>query len=171
MRWRVEHLLAVTHDEALAAALDPSTLLRVQEFMPQVASAVRVMQRIDGDLVRVVDRFESAMDPPAFARGVTREMLGWDLRLVWAPDEYRAEFVIDPHVKPEWKRYATASGRYRLEARSRGCARVIEGELVIRASVLSGAAERFAVRALSSQFEGEARLLEASALSRRSAAA
>lgn len=168
MRWRVEHPLSVSLDEALAAALDARTLTRIHEFMPQVTSATRRSQEtVREGLVRVVDRFEPAMEPPAFARGVTRDMLGWDLCLDWDLASYAAGFVIDPHVKPEWKRYASAAGVYRFEARRGGCVRVIDAELEIRVGMAGALAERFAVRMLSQQFAGEARLLEASALSRR----
>lgn len=168
MRWRVEHPLEVTVEEAFAAAMDPSTLTRVPAYMPMVRSAVRVSQRApDTHTTVVVDRFEPALDPPAFARGVTREMLGWDMTLTWDNATHAATFVIDPHVKDEWKRYAVVRGAYRLERRGGGCARVIEGELEIKVPLLGAVAERFAVKTLSEQFAGEARLLQASAKARR----
>jgi hypothetical protein len=164
MRLYVSHPLSVAPDAALAAALDAATLTRVPEFMPMVASATRV-ERTDlgGGRVRVVDRFAPAFDPPSFARGLTKDMLGWDLRLTWDLATRAAEFVIDPHVKDAWKRYADVGGVYRIEARGGGCARVIEGSLTIHVALLGALAERFAVRLLTDQFAGEARLLEASA--------
>lgn len=169
MRWRVEHSLKVTVDEALAAALNPASLTRVPAYMSLVRSAVRVSQQpTDPRTVVVVDRFEPLMDPPPFARGVTRDMLGWDMVLTWDTDARAATFVIDPHVKDEWKRYAAVSGAYRFEAREGGCARVIEGVLEIKVPVLGAVAERFAVKTLSEQFAGEARLLEDCARATRS---
>lgn len=168
MRWRVDHPLDVSVDEALAAALDPATLTRVPAYMPMVRSAVRVSQEsLDARRVAVVDRFEPMIDPPAFARGVTREMLGWDLCLTWDRVTRVADFVIDPHVKEEWKRYAVVSGTYRFEARGASSARVIDATLEIRVPWVGALAERFAVKTLSEQFAGEARLLEASAKGRR----
>ena len=77
MRWRVDHPLDVSVDEALAAALDPATLTRVPAYMPMVRSAVRVSQEsLDARRVTVVDRFEPMIDPPPFARGVTRDARG-----------------------------------------------------------------------------------------------
>lgn len=161
MRWSVAHPLAVPCDAALDAALDASALARVPEFMPMVARAFRVEQRTLPDgRVLVVDRFEPAFDPPPFARGVTRDMLGWDLRLTWDLAARAATFEIDPHVRDDWKRYAEVRGRYALESRGRTCARVMQGELAIRVAVVGGLAERFAVKMLAEQFAGEARLLE-----------
>lgn len=168
MRWNVSHAIDAPADAVLAAALDPDTLRGVPAFMPLIASATRVERRALGDgRVLVVDRFEPAFDPPSFARGVTREMLGWDMRLTWDLSARAARFVIDPHVKEEWKRYADVRGEYRIEARGERCARALSGDLAIHVPVLGALAERFALRTLSAQFEGEARLLEARARDQR----
>lgn len=167
MRWSVSHPIDATPEEVLAAALDAGTLRRVPEFMPLVASATRVEQRALGDgRVLVVDRFAPAIDPPPFARGVTREMLGWDLRLTWDLAARAATFEIDPHVKDAWKRYARAKGLYALDARGGRCARRIDADLSIDVPMLGALAERYAVRTLCAQFAGEARLLEARARDR-----
>ena len=89
------------------------------------------------------------------------------MRLTWDLAARAARFVIDPHVKDAWKRYADVQGEYRIEARGARCARVLSGDLAIRVPVLGALAERFALRTLSAQFEGEARLLEARARDRR----
>lgn len=170
MRWNVSHLIDAPADAVLAAALDAETLRGVPSFMPLIAAATRVEQRDLGDgRVLVVDRFEPAFDPPPFARGLTREMLGWDLRFTWDLAARAARFVIDPHVKDEWKRYADVQGEYRIVARGEGCERALSGDLQIRVPVLGALAERFAVHTLSSQFAGEARLLGARAKGRSSA--
>ena len=164
MRWKTENLIDADPDALFEAALDEATLRLVPQYMPLVASATRV-ERTDlgGGKLLVVDRYEPAFDPPPFARGVTRDMLGWDLRLTWSLADRAAEFVIDPHVRAEWKRYADVRGSYRIEARGDRAARVLEGSLDIRVALVGIVAERFAVAQLRQQFDGEARLLEACA--------
>ncbi len=164
VHWKTESLLDADPGALLAAALDPATLADVPRFMPLVASATRVAQEeLGGGRVRVTDRYEPAFDPPAFARGLSREMLGWDLVLTWDLAARAATFVIDPHVPAQWKRYADVKGAYRLEPRGARTARVLEGDLGILVPVVGALAERFAVRELTRQFQGEARLLEAHA--------
>ncbi len=167
VRWKTESTLDVHPDLLLEACLDEATLADVPRYMPLVARVTRVERtELPDGRVLVVDRYDAAFDPPSFARGVTREMLGWDLRLTWHLPTRAADFVIDPHVKPEWKRYADVRGAYRIEARGARSARVLEGDLSIHVAVVGALAERFAVRQLSVQFEGEARLL-ADAAARR----
>lgn len=167
MRWRFEHPLDAPVDVLIDVALDDATLTEVPRYMPLVASATRVSREaLDGGRVRVVDRYEPAFDPPRFARGVTREMLGWDLTLTWNLSTRAADFVIDPHVPPQWKRYADIRGVYRIEPRGDRSARVMEGTLDLRIPMLGPIAERFALRELEGQFEGEARLLGARARDR-----
>lgn len=165
MRWTTENLIAADPDTLMRVALDESTLREVPTYMPLVRSAVRVSRETLPDgRVRVVDRYEPTIDPPPFARGVTREMLGWDLALTWDLAARRADFVIDPHVPDAWKHYADVRGTYRFEPRSLGrTARVLEGTLEIRVALVGAVAERFAVQQLKRQFDGEARLLEARA--------
>lgn len=164
VHWKTESLLDADPDALLAAALDPATLKEVPRFMPLVASVFRVAQvELDAHRVRVTDRYEPAFDPPPFARGLSRSMLGWDLVLTWHLPSRAAEFVIDPHVPAHWKSHAEVRGCYRFEARGTRTARVLEGNLRILVPVLGPLAERFAVRELTRQFEGEARLLEARA--------
>ena len=168
MRWTLEHPLEADVDALLAVALDDATLADIPRYMPLVASVTRAERRIlDDGRVLLVDRYEPGFDPPPFARGLTREMLGWDLRLTWNLATRCADFVIDPHVKPEWKRHADARGTYRFERRGEGrAARVLEGTLDIKVALVGTVAERFAVRQLRQQFEGEARLLAARAAAR-----
>lgn len=164
VQWKTESLLDADVDALLAVALDPATLVDVPRFMPLVAQATRIAQEhLRDGVIRVTDRYAPAFDPPAFARGLTREMLGWDLVLTWELAARRATFVIDPHVPPQWKRYADVTGSYRLEPRGARTARVLEGHLAIAVPVVGTLAERFAVRELTRQFEGEARLLESHA--------
>jgi hypothetical protein len=170
VHWKTENTLDADLDSLMRAALDADTLTEVPAYMPLVASARRVerTELADGRL-RVVDRYEPAFDPPPFARGLTRDMLGWDLCLTWDLPARVADFVIEPHVRPEWRRYADVHGVYRFESRPDGrSARVIEGVLDIRVAIIGSVAERFAVRELRAQFDGEARLLAARA--RRQAA-
>ncbi len=168
MQFKTENPLDADLDALVALALDPETLREVPRYMPLVTSCVRVEQRaLDGGRVRVVDRYEPAIEPPPFARGLTREMLGWDLCLTWDVAARAAEFVIDPHVKPEWKRYADVRGVYRFESRGGRAWRVIEGSLVIRVPLVGAVGERFAVSQLKQQFDGEARLLDACMRQRR----
>ncbi len=172
MRFHVEAPVAATVEELYAVALDAEAVVELPSFMPLLASVARVEQTALGDgRVRVVDRYAPAFDPPSFARGLTRESLGWDLVLTWDPSTFAADFVIEPKVKPEWRSRVDAGGVYRFERRGESSARVIEGEIVIRAGVVGGLAERFAVGQLTKQFEGEARLLESWARRRRQAVA
>lgn len=167
MRWRFEHSLDAPMDALLDAALDAETLRDVPRYMPLIASAARVShETLDDGRVRVVDRYEPAFDPPRFARGITREMLGWDLTLTWNLATHAADFAIDPHIPAEWKRYADVRGAYRIEERASRRFRVMEGVIDLRIPMLGGLAERYALRELEAQFEGEARLLDARARAR-----
>lgn len=116
---------------------------------------------LEGTRLNRVLSFQANVRLPAFARGVvTREMCAWDERTTYDLRRHEADWVIEPRVKPEWRRFFRAAGTYALlplgEDRTR---RVVEGELALDVPVVRQVAERMIMAEVRKTFDAEAKAL------------
>lgn len=166
MQWKVEHIVSAPRSEVERVLFDPATTAILPRFMKGIAKAqVLSLDANERELV-IRKRFEPSMKLPAFAKGIDPEMTQWVETVKWSRSAHEATFAIDANVPAEWKKYFSASGRYRLEARGNETLRVIEGELTVRVPLVGPIAERYIVGVLREWFAGEAQALEACATSR-----
>jgi hypothetical protein len=114
----------------------------------------------DGVLERVW-HYQANVALPAFARPyVTREMCSWEEHASYAVAEHAGVWRIVPNVKPEWHKYVSSSGTYRVEAQGDGrCRRVIQGEFELRVGVFRPIAERLILAEVKKAFDAEAATL------------
>jgi hypothetical protein len=114
----------------------------------------------DGVLERVW-RYQANIRIPQFARPyVTREMCAWDEASTYRLKKHHGEWTITPNVKPEWRKYFTASGTYEIQPLGGGRSRrVIQGQLELRVRVVRSMAERLIFSEVKKAFEAEAATL------------
>jgi hypothetical protein len=114
----------------------------------------------DGVLERVW-RYQANVRIPQFAKPyVTREMCAWDEESVYQLKTHLGRWTITPNVKPEWRKYFTASGTYEIQPLGGGRSRrVIEGSLELHVRVVRSMAERLIVSEVKKAFEAEAATL------------
>jgi hypothetical protein len=114
----------------------------------------------NGTLERVW-HYQANIKVPKFARGyITPEMTAWDEQSVYEMGKHRGKWTIVPNVKPQWRKYFTATGSYRIEPLGDGRSRrVVEGDLELRVRVVRQVAERLIVGEVKKAFEAEAATL------------
>jgi hypothetical protein len=105
--------------------------------------------------------YQAHVKLPKFARGyVTPEMTAWDEQTVYEMGKHRGRWTIMPNVKPEWRKYFSATGTYNIEALGDGRSRrVVRGDLELRVRVVRQVAERLMVGEVKKAFEAEAATL------------
>ena len=106
-------------------------------------------------------RYQANVRIPQFAAGyVTRDMCAWDEHAVYDMAQHRGRWTVVPNVKPEWRKYLSASGTYALEALGDGRSRrVVRGDVGVRVHFVRQMAERLVVGEVRKAFEAEAATL------------
>jgi hypothetical protein len=105
--------------------------------------------------------YQANVKLPPFARGyVTKEMCAWDEQSTYDLKRHESTWTITPAIKPEWRKYFAASGKYEIVALGNGRAkRIVTGELSLAVPVMKGVAERMIVGEVKKTFEAEAATL------------
>jgi hypothetical protein len=114
----------------------------------------------NGTLERVW-HYQAHIKLPKFARGyVTPDMTAWDEQSVYEMGKHRGRWTIVPNVKPEWRKYFSATGTYAIEPLGDGRSRrVVQGDLELRVRVVRQVAERLMLGEVKKAFEAEAATL------------
>ncbi len=87
-------------------------------------------------------------------------MLSWDESTTYDPERHEAEWSVEPNVKPEWKKYFQAEGKYRLSTDGQGkTKRTVEGELLLRVPIVHKLGERAILGEVRRMFDAEAETL------------
>lgn len=131
MKFEVAHEFDIPLDALELAVLSPTL---VESIAPRLASVESVRQtehKFDGASLERVWAYQANVKLPAFARPyVTKEMCAWEERSVYRLQDHSSSWSIHPHLRPEWQKYFTAGGHYRLVPLPGGrTRRVVEGDL------------------------------------------
>lgn len=163
MRFELSHDFDIPLDALELAVISPELPERLARNLARTIEKVETRSYgiDDGRLARVL-AFQADLPLPAFARGaVTKDMLAWEERVAYDLRAHRSTWVIEPRVRPEWKRYFRAEGVYTLErideARTR---RVVQGEVELDVKLVRQVAERLIVAEVRKMFEAEATTLK-----------
>jgi hypothetical protein len=116
---------------------------------------------LNSGVLERVWHYQAHVKLPKFARGyVTPEMTAWDEQTVYEMGKHHGRWTITPNVKPEWRKYFSATGTYGIEALGDGRSRrVVRGDLELRVRVVRQVAERLMVGEVKKAFEAEAATL------------
>ncbi len=131
MFFEVAHEFDIPLDALELAVLSPTL---VESIAPRLASVESVHQKehkFDGARLERVWAYQANVKLPSFARPyVTKEMCAWEERSVYRLQDHSSSWTIHPHHRPEWSKYFTARGDYRLLPLPGGrTRRVVKGEL------------------------------------------
>jgi hypothetical protein len=87
-------------------------------------------------------------------------MTAWDEQTIYEMAKHRGRWTIVPNVKPEWRKYFSATGTYAIEPLGDGRSRrVVQGDLELRVRVVRQVAERLMLGEVKKAFEAEAATL------------
>ena len=162
MHFEIVHEFDIPLDALELAVISPSLVEKLGTKARELGIGIeptRERRRSwkDGVLERVW-RYQANVYIPQFARPyVTREMCAWDEESVYQMKKHHGRWTITPNVKPEWRKYFSASGTYEVEALGNGRSRrVIKGDLELRVRVVRTMAERMIFAEVKKAFDAEA---------------
>ena len=164
MHFEIAHEFDIPLDALELAVISPTL---VDKLAPKLKkSNIDDISQKSHDLKNgVLERvwhYQANVNVPPFARGyVTREMCAWDEESTYDLKRHTSSWRIVPNVKPEWRKYFSAAGTYRIASLGDGRARrIVEGTLELRVPpVFRQVAERMIVGEVKKTFEAEAATL------------
>ncbi|HJZ84150.1 MAG TPA: DUF2505 family protein [Polyangia bacterium] len=144
------------------ALLDPRLYDMLGRTMDGLKKIEELERHDDGKRVRRRVRSVPQTEVPAFARGKLKpEMLEWVEESTYDRELHRLEYRILPNIPERWHDRFRSQGTYSLTEVGGKVRRVIDGEVVIKVSLIGGMAERYVVAQVKKNFEQEAEGLRA----------
>ena len=161
MHFEIVHEFDISLDAIELAVLSPGLVDRLALRLHNIEKVDQKTHELEGGRLARVWSYQANIKIPSFAKSyITREMCAWDEVSSYDLKTHSSDWTIDPHVKPEWKKYFTASGRYELVPMGDGrTKRVVRGELELKVPVVQKVAERMIVNEVKKTFEAEAETL------------
>ncbi len=161
MHFEIVHEFDISLDAIELAVLSPGLVDRLAARLSNIESVEQKTHALEGGRLARVWSYQANIKIPSFAKNyVTREMCAWDEVSNYDLKTHSSAWTIEPHVKPEWRKYFTASGRYELVPMGDGrTKRVVRGDLELKVPVVQKVAERMIVNEVKKTFEAEAETL------------
>lgn len=162
MRFEIVHEFDIPLDALELAVLSPRLWEKLAGRLRNIEQICQEQHVLDGGILERVWSFQANVKIPAFAeRYVTKEMCAWDERTMYSIQKHASEWQIEPHVKPEWRKYFESAGTYALVPVSGGSTkRIVTGHLDLKVPRgLRELGERMIVNEVKKTFEAEAETL------------
>jgi hexulose-6-phosphate isomerase len=121
VQFEVVHEFDIPLDALELAVISPDLFLELGKRLASIESVAQKEHSLaDGRLERLWS-YQAHVKIPAFAaRYVTPEMCAWDEKSTYDIKRHVSEWLITPHIKPEWQKHFAASGTYTLAALGSG---------------------------------------------------
>lgn len=165
MHFEIAHEFDIPRDALELAVISPSLVdkfgAKVHKLGVGIQNITERARSLKSGVLERTWHYQANVKIPTFARGyITPEMCAWDEQSVYEMSKHRGRWTIVPNVKPEWRKYFSATGSYRIEELGGGRSRrVVQGELELRVRVVRQVAERLIVGEVKKAFEAEAATL------------
>jgi hypothetical protein len=164
VHFEIAHEFDIPLDALELAVISPLLVVKLGAKVRQHVGIESIEERShsikDGAMERVW-RYQANIRIPQFAKAyVTREMCAWDEESVYQLKKHQGRWTITPNVKPEWRKFFSASGTYEIQPLGGGRSRrVIQGDLELRVRLVRPMAERLIFSEVKKAFEAEAATL------------
>lgn len=163
MRFEIVHEFEIPLDALELAVLSPDLFSKLKAHLPNMEDVKQKEHVLEGGVMRRVWAYQASVKVslPVFAKKiVTREMLSWDESSTYDLKAHEAEWSVVPNIKPEWKKFFSAHGKYKLVQAEHGkTKRTVEGELHLRVPVVQKMGERAILGEVRRMFDAEAETL------------
>jgi hypothetical protein len=161
VHFEIIHEFDIPLDALSLAVISPDLCQKLAKRLPNMESIQQKEHVVKDEKVERVWSYKANVRLPDFARAyVTPEMTAWDERSVYDIKKHSAEWVITPRVKPEWRKFFTASGTYSLTTLDRGrTKRAVAGTVELRVPLLAPVGEKLIVAEVRKIFDAEAETL------------
>jgi hypothetical protein len=160
LRFEISHEFDAPLDAVELAVLSPDLGEMMARMLVSKIESVETIEHVfeNGALRRVL-RFQASA-PLAIFRGVNvaRDAMSWEEQSVYRLAHHASTWSVAP--REQWRRYFRSQGTYRLEPAPDGrTRRTVEGEIEIKAGVLSAIVERMAIAEVRKTYDAEAETL------------
>jgi hypothetical protein len=161
VHFEIVHELDAPLDAVELVVLSPDLFSKLKARLNNMEDVRQKEHRLEGSVLHRVWAYQATVRVPVFAKKVvTREMLSWDEQSTYDLKAHQAEWSVTPNVKPEWKKYFQAEGRYKLTPNGGGrTKRSVEGDITLRVPVVQKMAERAILAEVRRMFDAEAETL------------
>ncbi len=163
MRFEIVHEFEIPLDAIELAVLSPDLFSKLKTHLPNMEDVKQKEHSLEDGVLRRVWAYQASVkvSVPVFANKiVTREMLSWDEASTYDLKAHAAEWSVTPNIKPEWKKFFQAQGKYKLVQIGQGrTKRTVEGELALRVPIVQKMAERAILGEVRRMFDAEAETL------------
>jgi hypothetical protein len=165
VHFAIAHEFDIPLDALELAVLSPDLVHKFSATAHQRGAGIEKIteqsRSLENGVLERVWHYQAHVRLPGFARGyVTPEMTAWDEQTVYEMSKHRGRWTVVPDVKPEWRKYFSATGTYAIEPLGDGRSRrLVEGDIDLRLRVVGHVAERLMFGEVKKAFESEASTL------------
>lgn len=161
MHFEITHEFDIPLDALELAVISPDLHGKLAHRLPNMESVQQKEHCLKGDSLERIWSYRANVRLPDFAKAyVTPEMMAWDERSTYDLKKHVSEWVIVPHIKPEWRKFFDASGTYVLTALDSGrTRRTVSGNIELRVPIVRPVAEKLIVGEVRKTFDAEAETL------------
>jgi hypothetical protein len=165
VHFTIAHEFDIPLDALELAVISPSLVdkfaITVHKLGVGIETVTERSRSLKNGVLERVWHYQAHVKVPKFARDyVSPEMTAWDEQSVYEMGKHRGRWTIVPNVKPQWRKYFTATGTYVIDPLGDGRSRrIVEGDLELRVRVVRQVAERLILGEVKKAFEAEAATL------------
>jgi hypothetical protein len=161
VQFEVVHEFDIPLDALELAVISPDLFVELGKRLASIESVAQKEHSLaDGRLERLWS-YQANVKIPAFAaRYVTPEMCAWDEKSTYDIKRHVSEWLITPHIKPEWQKHFAAKGTYTLAPLGSGrTKRTVVGSVELFVPLVRQVAEKLIVAEVRKTFDAEAETL------------
>jgi len=162
LRFEIVHEFEIPLDAIELAVLSPDLFSKLKSHLANVEDVTQKEHTLEGGVLHRIWAYQASVKVPVpvFANKiVTREMLSWDEESTYDLKSHEAAWSVSPNVKPEWKKFFQAEGKYKLHGSEGKTKRTVEGELFLRVPIVQKLGERAILGEVRRMFDAEAETL------------
>lgn len=163
MQFEVVHEFDIPLDALELAVISPNLFLALSHRLSGIESVQQKEHVLTPGRLDRLWSYRANVRIPEFAtKYVTPEMCAWDEKSTYDIKRHASEWIILPHVKPEWRKTFAAKGTYHLEPLGSGrTRRTVAGSVELLVPLVRQVAEKLIVGEVRKTFDAEAETLRA----------
>jgi Protein of unknown function (DUF2505) len=161
LRFELFHEFDIALDALELAVLSPDFLEKLVGRLHNIERATQLNHALTPTVLERTWFFQWNIPIPTFATShVTREMCAWEEHTTYQLSTHTSTWKVHPRIKPEWQKFFSAAGDYRLEAAGGNqTIRRVTGEILLNVPLVKQVAERFVISEIRKNFDAEAATL------------
>lgn len=157
MKFELVHMFDCNLTTFEKALFHPELHKMLQTVMQGVKKIEPLESHDDGKQVVRKVKYVPTTEVPSFARGkIKPEMLEWVEESTYDRERHRFDYRIVPNIPERWHDRFKSHGSYAVSEVGGKVRRVIDGEVMIKVTLVGGMAERYVIGQVKKNFDQEA---------------